>query len=51
MGVLRILLLAVSAISKLFGRKGDFYRVAGYKASSIDLTHQKHIALIINMWF
>lgn len=36
-GVLRILFAAaVSAISKLFGRKGDFYRVAGYKASSID---------------
>ncbi len=37
-GVLRILFAAfVSAITKtLFGRKGDFYRIAGYKASSID---------------
>ncbi len=36
-GVLRILFAAaVSAVSKLFGRKGDFYRIAGYKASSID---------------
>ncbi|MGE5630455.1 MAG: coenzyme F420-0:L-glutamate ligase [Caulobacteraceae bacterium] len=36
-GVLRILFAAaVSFIGKIFGRKGDFYRVAGYKASSID---------------
>ncbi len=36
-GTIRILFAAVvSAISKLLGRKGDFYRVAGYKASSID---------------
>ncbi len=36
-GVLRILLAAVvSFLGKLIGRKGDFYRVAGYKASSID---------------
>ncbi|MGI6585037.1 MAG: coenzyme F420-0:L-glutamate ligase [Lutisporaceae bacterium] len=36
-GVLRILFAAaVSFFGKLFGRKGDFYRIAGYKASSID---------------
>lgn len=36
-GVLRILFAAlVSFLGKLIGRKGDFYRVAGYKASSID---------------
>lgn len=36
-GVPRILFAAVVGfIGKLFGRKGDFYRVAGYKASSID---------------
>jgi len=36
-GTLKILFAAgVSAISKAVGRKGDFYRVAGYKASSID---------------
>ncbi len=36
-GVLKILFAAaVSFITKLFGRKGDFYRIAGYKASSID---------------
>ncbi|URA10122.1 coenzyme F420-0:L-glutamate ligase [Thermospira aquatica] len=36
-GVWRILLAAgVAAITKAFGRKGDFYRIAGYKASSID---------------
>lgn len=36
-GVPRILFAAaVSAVGKLFGRRGDFYRVAGYKASSID---------------
>ncbi len=36
-GSIRILLAAaVSAISKMLGRKGDFYRVAGYKASAID---------------
>lgn len=36
-GTLRILLAAaVSAVTKLFGRKGDFYRIAGEKASAID---------------
>lgn len=36
-GTLKILFAAgVSAVSKVLGRKGDFYRVAGYKASSID---------------
>lgn len=36
-GTPRILLAAaVSAVTKLFGRAGDFYRVAGYKARSID---------------
>lgn len=36
-GTFRILLAAaVAAVTKSFGRKGDFYRVAGYKASSID---------------
>lgn len=36
-GTFKILFAAgVSAISKALGRKGDFYRVAGYKASSID---------------
>lgn len=36
-GTFRILLAAaVAAITKTFGRRGDFYRVAGYKASSID---------------
>lgn len=36
-GVLKILFAAaVSFITKLFGRRGDFYRIAGYKASSID---------------
>lgn len=36
-GLLRILIAAtVSFITKLFGRKGDFYRIAGEKASSID---------------
>jgi F420-0:gamma-glutamyl ligase-like protein len=36
-GALRILLAsAVGALGKLIGRKGDFYRVAGYRASSID---------------
>lgn len=36
-GVIRILFAAaVSFIGKLLGRKGDFYRIAGYKASSID---------------
>jgi F420-0:gamma-glutamyl ligase-like protein len=36
-GVLRILFAAVvSFFGKLIGRKGDFYRVAGYRASSID---------------
>lgn len=27
---------AVAAVTKVFGRKGDFYRVAGYRARSID---------------
>ncbi len=36
-GMWRILLAAaVAAITKPLGRKGDFYRIAGYKASSID---------------
>ena len=36
-GVLKILFAAaISFFGKLLGRKGDFYRVAGYKASSID---------------
>jgi F420-0:gamma-glutamyl ligase len=36
-GVVRILFAAaVSFVTKLFGRKGDFYRIAGTKASSID---------------
>lgn len=36
-GVPRILLAAaVSAVTKLFGRKGDFYRVAGSRARGID---------------
>ncbi len=36
-GTPRILLAAaVSAVTKLFGRKGDFYRVAGNKARAID---------------
>ncbi|MBN2898572.1 MAG: coenzyme F420-0:L-glutamate ligase [Clostridia bacterium] len=36
-GTAKIIFAAgVSAVSKAFGRKGDFYRVAGYKASSID---------------
>lgn len=36
-GVPRILLAAaVGAVTKFFGRKGDFYRIAGYRASSID---------------
>jgi hypothetical protein len=36
-GVLRILLAAaVAAIGKLFGRSGDFYRIAGRKAAMID---------------
>ena len=36
-GTPRILLAAaVSAVTKAFGRSGDFYRVAGYKARSID---------------
>ena len=36
-GTLRILLAAaVSAVTKLFGRKGDFYRIAGDKARAID---------------
>jgi F420-0:gamma-glutamyl ligase-like protein len=36
-GVLRILFAAfISAIGKLFGKRGWFYRVAGYKAESID---------------
>jgi len=36
-GIPRILFAAfVSAFGKLFGRKGDFYRIAGTKARSID---------------
>lgn len=36
-GTLRILFAAgVSAITKAFGRKGDFYRIAGDKARAID---------------
>lgn len=36
-GTPRILLAAaVSAVTKLFGRKGDFYRIAGDKARAID---------------
>ncbi|MEN2740915.1 coenzyme F420-0:L-glutamate ligase [Microbacterium sp. X-17] len=36
-GTLRILFAAaVSAVTKLFGRRGDFYRVAGEKARAID---------------
>ncbi|SHJ30870.1 coenzyme F420-0:L-glutamate ligase [Lutispora thermophila] len=36
-GVIRILFAAaVSFFGKLIGRRGDFYRIAGYKASSID---------------
>jgi hypothetical protein len=36
-GTSRILFAAfVSVVSKLFGRKGDFYRIAGTKARSID---------------
>lgn len=36
-GVIRILFAAVvSFFGKLLGRRGDFYRIAGYKASSID---------------
>lgn len=36
-GTLRILFAAgVSAITKLFGRRGDFYRIAGDKARAID---------------
>ncbi len=36
-GVLRIIFAAfIGALGKLFGRKGDFYRIAGTKARSID---------------
>lgn len=36
-GMFKILFAAfVSVLGKLLGRRGDFYRVAGYKASSID---------------
>ncbi len=36
-GTPRILVAAaVSAVTKAFGRRGDFYRIAGYKARSID---------------
>ncbi|MEV8268283.1 coenzyme F420-0:L-glutamate ligase [Microbacterium sp. NPDC076911] len=36
-GTIRILVAAaVSAVTKLFGRKGDFYRIAGDKARAID---------------
>jgi len=36
-GTIRILFAsAVSAVTKLFGRRGDFYRIAGSKARAID---------------
>ena len=37
-GVLRILFAALVSVitKKIFGRKGDFYRIAGYRAASID---------------
>src|SRR5690606_35286608 len=36
-GTIRILFAAaVSAVTKLFGRRGDFYRIAGDKARAID---------------
>ncbi len=36
-GVMRILFAAgISAIGKLFGKRGWFYKIAGYKAESID---------------
>ncbi|MFA7573203.1 MAG: coenzyme F420-0:L-glutamate ligase [Lutispora sp.] len=36
-GVIRVLFAAaIGFLGKLVGRKGDFYRIAGYKASSID---------------
>jgi F420-0:gamma-glutamyl ligase-like protein len=39
-GSLRILFAAaVSAIGKIFGRKGDFYRIAGMQAALIDAAH------------
>lgn len=39
-GEIRILLAAfVSAFTKLFGRKGDFYRIAGKQAAMIDAPH------------
>lgn len=39
-GTFRILLAAfVSAITKLFGRRGDFYRIAGKQAAMIDAPH------------
>ncbi|MEO0092463.1 MAG: coenzyme F420-0:L-glutamate ligase [candidate division WOR-3 bacterium] len=39
-GTLRILFAAfVSAITKLFGRRGDFYRIAGKQAAMIDAPH------------
>ncbi len=39
-GSIRILMAAaISAITKLFGRKGDFYRIAGMQAALIDAAH------------
>jgi hypothetical protein len=39
-GLFRILLAAkIGAIGKLFGRKGDFYRVAGMQAALIDAAY------------
>ncbi|MCX7785366.1 MAG: coenzyme F420-0:L-glutamate ligase [candidate division WOR-3 bacterium] len=39
-GTLRILLAAfISAITKLLGRRGDFYRIAGKQAAMIDAPH------------
>ena len=39
-GALRILLAAaVGAIGKLVGRRGDFYRIAGIQAATIDAAH------------
>ena len=42
-GTIRILFAAaVSAVTKLFGRKGDFYRIAGDKARAIDGPTRRH---------
>jgi len=41
-GTPRILFAAaVSAVTKLFGRRGDFYRIAGDKARAIDEQNEK----------